>query len=351
MAAWVALSLWSALAAAPGGSEPTALAITWSAPEECPLRERFEAELGVRTSKARPAVPGEKPGATLEVRIAKAGARYVATSKLRVGFGGLTTRELKGAHCDTLIGALSLTIALLIDPEGARTSPVAPEELRPEPPPAPAVLPPATPPAAAPEPTPVPPPAPVAVAEAPRAPEPVPAAPVAVEPPPSRQLEFLAHAAFSTALRGAFELQLGLGAALDLSWLRAELTALVLPGRRLTTPVGAAEYRAFGGQLAALAQLRPWPWLALGLGPHLTLLAMPVVAPDAEVPRPQVAFLVAPGLTAQVRFRLGLLRLALEGGAGAHAVRHPFLVDGAGVAFETPVIFAFVGAAAGVALP
>ncbi|MBX7102312.1 MAG: hypothetical protein K1X89_31640, partial [Myxococcaceae bacterium] len=148
MAAWLAVTVWSALAAAPGPTEPMPLAITWTAPEECPLRERFEAELGVRTAKARPATPAETPGATLDIRIVKAGARYQATSKLRVGFGGLTVRELKGARCDSLIGALSLTIALLIDPEGARTSPVAPEELRPEP----LAPPPASPPPAAPAP-------------------------------------------------------------------------------------------------------------------------------------------------------------------------------------------------------
>ena len=136
---WVWLALWAG-GATPSPTPQTTLAITWSAPEVCPLRQRFEAELKARTPRIQVAAEGEPAGATLEVRITSVGKRFVALSKLRVGFGGLTVRELKSASCQTLIGALSLTVALLIDPGGAKTGAIIVEELPPPPEPEPVAV-------------------------------------------------------------------------------------------------------------------------------------------------------------------------------------------------------------------
>jgi hypothetical protein len=138
-------------------AEATPIRIELDAPPDCATAEAFFESVRARTERARPVKEGET-GVRVVVKLTRVGPR--AHGELRVigDHGESDTRRVDGATCTDVVDALSLTVALAVDPT-ARLGPPAP---KPEQAPAPVC----------PEPEPPPPPPP---------PEP--------PPPPPRKLE------------------------------------------------------------------------------------------------------------------------------------------------------------------
>lgn len=116
----VLLVLSLAVTATPG-SRPTA--ITWTAPEGCPSTEAFVAAMQFRTERITVVGADEAPTAWLDAAIERLGTRFSGRLTVRLA-SGATTRQLAGTRCETVMEALSLFAALLIDPEHAKTGPL-----------------------------------------------------------------------------------------------------------------------------------------------------------------------------------------------------------------------------------
>ncbi len=174
----VAALVLTLLAADASSEEARPTFIRWSAPSDCPSEAAFTKALEFRTPRVRRVRVGEEPTAWLDAEVTHQGPRFVGKVSVRLPSGALQ-RSVKSPKCETVLAALSLAAALLIDPEHAKLGPLPPEVLAPTPPPEPAPPPPepTTPPA---EPAPATPPTP---AEPPE-PRPTPPPPSVVAPPP-----------------------------------------------------------------------------------------------------------------------------------------------------------------------
>lgn len=343
MTGWV---LW-ALVAAASGDERISLEVAYEAPEACPPRARFEAELQARSGKLRIVDASQTPQAQVTVRIVTQKKRYVGTSKLRTLLSGVTTREFKSAQCETLVQAAALATALLLDPEGTKTGAVT-VELTPVVAPVDAGV-----------------PAPLVV-------EPIDAG--VVEPPvlivdagiveplvltdagppapvePARDdahVELSAGGGVTSGLSGAVDPLVQLTVALQLSRVRLALSPQFVFGRRVTSSAGVAQYLGVGGRFDALASFPLGEVLRLEGGVSVTVLVLPVTGPEAEVPGRALGVLVAPGPFARVALQLGRFRVALEGGAGINLRAERYLIDGAGLVFAAPRLFGLLGASVG----
>jgi len=312
------------------------LFVLFDAPKECPPQQRFEAELRLRTSKVE-LVSEAKSDTRLTVTIKKVKGRFIGTSSMH------GEREFKGGNCESVVAAMALATALLLDPE-ARTSPVTAEEIAAAPPPK-----------AAPEPEPAPPPAPEPVA----APEPAPA-PVAVvaeppqpPPPPAPSpwtFTLLAGGGLSSAVSGGVEPGVSLSLSLRRGRVFGQLTPLFLFGRTVSSANGTAVYRSGGARLDLGAAFDLGP---IELRPHaqLTTLVVPISAPQAEEPRPGTSVLVAPGVALQVLLALGAWRVSLDGGAGFNVRRERYVIADVGQVFAAPVVFGYASLGVGRTIP
>lgn len=341
MTGWV---LW-ALVAAASGDERISLEVAYEAPEACPPRARFEAELRARSEKLRVVDPTQTPQAQVTLGIVMQKKRYVGTSKLRTLLSGVTTREFKSAQCETLVQAAALATALLLDPEGTKTGAVTVDLTPVVAPvdagvPLPVVV----------EPVDAGAPAPVVIVDAGVA-EPVvvdAGAPPVVESPPSElHVEVSAGGGVTSGLSGAVDPLVQLTVAVQLPRFRLALSPQFVVGRRVTSSAGVAQYLGAGGRLDALASFPIASVLRLEGGASVTVLVVPATGPDAELPGRALGVLVAPGPFARVALQLGGLRVALEGGAGVNLRAERYVIDGAGLVFAAPRLFGLVGASVG----
>lgn len=121
--------------------EATPIRIELDAPSDCATAEAFFESVRARTERARPVKEGEA-GVRVVVKLMRVGSR--AHGELRVigDRGESDTRRVDGATCTEVVDALSLTVALAVDPT-ARLGPPsakpaeAPAPVCPEPPPPP----------------------------------------------------------------------------------------------------------------------------------------------------------------------------------------------------------------------
>jgi hypothetical protein len=145
-----ALGVVALLASTVEPSDTTGIRIELDAPPDCATAEAFYESVRRRTERVRPVIEGE-PGVRVVVRLMRVGTR--AHGELRVigEHGESDTRRVDGNTCTEVVDALSLTVALAIDP----TVHLAP----PEPPPTVVVesTPPPVPPPEEPPPSPPPP--------------------------------------------------------------------------------------------------------------------------------------------------------------------------------------------------
>lgn len=335
MTAWV---LWALVAGA--GGERIDLLVELQAPEACPPRARFEAELRARSEKLRVVETATAQSASVSLHITQEKKRFVGTSKAKTAMSGVTQRQFKSAQCETLIQAAALATSLLLDPEGTKTGEVT---VSLEPKVAEVVD------AGVLEPVPV-------IVDAGAPPiidagvpivvvvEPVDAG---VEVPSPLQLELALGGGVTTAISGAVDPELQVSVALQWPRFRLALSPRYVVGRRVSSSNGVAQYFAVGGRLDGLLSFPLGALLRLEGGAQLSVLVVPVTGPDAEVPGRALGVLVAPGPFARVVVVLGSLRLALEGGGGVNVLAERFVIDGAGLVFAAPRLFGTVGLSVG----
>ena len=113
----LALGVVAALAS----TDATGIRIELDAPADCATAEAFYEKVRSRTERVRPVVEGET-GVRVVVRITRVGAK--AHGELRVigESGESDTRRVDGTTCTEVVEALSLTVALAVDPT-ARLAP------------------------------------------------------------------------------------------------------------------------------------------------------------------------------------------------------------------------------------
>ncbi|MBM4782585.1 MAG: hypothetical protein GQE15_33335 [Archangiaceae bacterium] len=337
MTAWV---LWALVAGA--GGDRIDLLVELQAPEACPPRARFEAELRARSEKLRIVDAPTAQAATVSLNITQEKKRFVGTSKVKTAMSGVTQRQFKSAQCETLIQAAALATSLLLDPEGTKTGEVT-VSLEPRP------VEPVD--AGSPEPVVVVVDAGVPLVEPvdAGAPPVVVAEPVDAGAPASSpvQLELALGGGVTTAISGAIDPELQVSVALQWPRFRLALSPRYIVGRRVSSANGVAQYFAAGGRLDGLFSVPLGTVLRIEGGAQLSVLMVPVTGPEAEVPGRALGVLVAPGPFARVVVLVGSLRLALEGGLGVNLRAERYLIDGAGLVFTAPRLFGTVGLSVG----
>lgn len=338
MTAWV---LWALVAGA--GGERIDLLVELQAPEACPPRARFEAELRARSEKLRIVETATPQSASVSLHITQEKKRFVGTSKVKTAMSGVTQRQFKSAQCETLIQAAALATSLLLDPEGTKTGEVT-VSLEPKPAevvdagvlkPVPVVLDAGVPPIT----EPVDAGAPIVVVV-----EPVDAGVTEQSP---LQLELALGGGVTTAISGAVDPELQVSVALQWPRFRLALSPRYVVGRRVSSSNGVAQYFGAGGRLDGLLSFRLGALVRLEGGAQLSVLVVPVTGPDAEVPGRALGVLLAPGPFARFVVAVGSLRLALEGGGGVNVRAERYVIDGAGLVFAAPRLFGTLGLSVG----
>jgi hypothetical protein len=115
------LQMLALVALAPGPAPPTAVFVDFDAPARCSDADAFYAGLVSRTSHIRRAGAGES-AVQLKVRLARAGGKVHGELRIVGEQADSGTRRVDGASCEQVVEALSLTVALALDPTGAAAS-------------------------------------------------------------------------------------------------------------------------------------------------------------------------------------------------------------------------------------
>ena len=339
LSATAAVGLAIVLAHVPvSADEPARLSLAFDAAPGCPSRERFEQELAYRTSRLV-IDPSRDASSRLDVRITEQRGRYVGKLVLALG-GASESRAVTGARCETVVAALSLAAAVLVDP-GARTDPL-PATLEPAP------IEDAGTDADAPEPEPeaaAPPPAPIDAA---------PIEPPPPPPPPPEGPRFVPSveigAGATTAIDGVDPLALlGFGVRRRGTGALRLVGAIATPAEASAAP-GTIAYQLQGGRLDVCP-------LALGDALRLdacafgAVWAVAVRAPSAAVDLPQIRWLVTPGAIARAGVVTGRVTLSVDVGAGVHVAQERFRIDPAGEVLRVPLVYGLGGVGAALAIP
>lgn len=320
--------VFALLAAAP---ERRPTAVTFSGPDECPARERYQSELTFRSDRIELTSP-DAATAQVVVVIVRKKRQFEGTVVVTTSSGKAVTKRVSGPKCESVTAALSLAAALVLDPEAKLG--VVPQRLpppEPEPPPQVLVEPELAPPVLQPEP---PPPAPV--------PGSAPAA-VVTPPvrPPSVPLRFALHAAadVATTISGGVDPSFGLSASLlvpaRVSFV-SRLSGAGGTGRSVTNPNGTVVYGAH-----FTAHLEVGAALPLGVfRPEVTVGARLVGATlqgqGADEVTASTRVLAEAGPRARGVFVFGAWEVAAAGGASASLTRERYLFQPAGVVFSVP---------------
>lgn len=115
-------------AAVPDGETdagPTPVEVQFEGPSACSEATAFFASLRSRTTHVRVA-EGDEPRTTLRVRLARDRTQVVGELRIIDDSGATDMRRVRGANCDDVVQALSLTAALALDPTAVLS--VSPEE-------------------------------------------------------------------------------------------------------------------------------------------------------------------------------------------------------------------------------
>ena len=96
-------------------TEVTAIRIELEAPPECATAEAFYEAVRARTERARTVREGEA-GVRVVVRLSRVGPRVHGELRVIGEHGESDTRRVDGGTCTEVVEALSLTVALAVDP-------------------------------------------------------------------------------------------------------------------------------------------------------------------------------------------------------------------------------------------
>jgi hypothetical protein len=113
----------------------TSFSVAFEAPESCPSKQEFVAEIRRRSRKAAPVGPAETPDVVVSVKIDPKRRPFVGRLALTSG-ASFKERTVTDRSCAAVVSAIALVTALAIDPE-AETRPLAslPDPPSPLPPP------------------------------------------------------------------------------------------------------------------------------------------------------------------------------------------------------------------------
>lgn len=320
--------LMSVALSAPPAEDVQLARLEWQAVEGCPGAQRFIGALSFRTARAR--IVDDTSDALIVVGIERVGRRFRGRLTLRLPTG-VTNREAQGPRCESVVEALSLMSALVIDPEHARLGPLPAQlPLEPVKPPPREVEPPVVP-VVQPEPAkPEPVVEPVAVVQ-----------PAVVEPAPAPAQTFRLGAFLqaTTAISG----QPDFGGAAALSFqrnvFRARLELGGGTGRTVTTSTGAGRYDFH-------VQANTGAGLGVELGPfaaellavaQLTLFT--VQAPEAIQPISATRFSPAIGPSAGLSLSFGPWSVVARALVGFTLRRDTYVIDPEGGVFSNPLVF------------
>lgn len=320
---------------------------TLSTLDGCPSREAFVNELSARTDRVRHVETTGEATAWVTASISRRGTRFEGKLEVRTKDGAKSKKTLQSPSCDTLTRAMTLTVALVLDPEGTRLV------LEPVPlPPAPVVVP--EPPA------PVEPPPVVTPVEPPVVVTPPPPALVVPAPSPSSasaRWEFLAMALTSSGVSG--QPDFGAGARGGL-WLgrdeavlafAASVCAGALSGRTVASEgIGRVRYGArFLGEVDAGLGLsfKPVRVMVGGFGQLGSVL---VEGLDGDELYGSQRWLWAVGPLARVTVAFGPVLVGARVGAGFALRRESYRIEPRGVVFSVPSVALSAALEVGVAL-
>jgi hypothetical protein len=121
------------------GGDTTPIRIGYEAPASCPAESALFDAIQARTDHVRPATADE-PALEVNVRVTRTEHGYVGEVRETMNHNESSARSMDGETCKDVVEALSLTIALSVDPEAHAPIPkpaVAPAPLVCPPPPAP----------------------------------------------------------------------------------------------------------------------------------------------------------------------------------------------------------------------
>lgn len=113
-----------------GEAVPVAIRVNYDAPSECPNAAAFYDAVSARTDHVRPAV-GEEPRLDVTVRVTRDARGFAGEVREVVNGKESAVRSMDGQTCKEVVEALSLTVALSIDPNAH--APAAPPTGAPSP--------------------------------------------------------------------------------------------------------------------------------------------------------------------------------------------------------------------------
>jgi hypothetical protein len=334
--------LLAAAALAQAAPDATPVLVQYEAPESCPSQAVFEGALLFRSPRIGMVSAAEQAAVTARVRVTQnAKGAYRGVLELAPRDGAASERAIGGTRCSSVVEALSLAAALLLDPEGVRSAPLpSVSELERLAEAARAAAAPTTEPTPPAEPAPPPASAPSPARPAPPAPAP-PRPPLRAESTDDSGPRRLSVALFGGATSAVHGLdgQAGLGVELAFGAGGLELGPHLAAGfgleRRVSASAGSVVYQPFEVRAGVCAGPRPSRFELAGCaGAALVLLT--VDAPEADTPRPSLRALPSLGLGPRLAYRFGAFALGLELGAGVHLSAERFRIEPEGEVFRLP---------------
>lgn len=305
-------------------------------PAECPTVAVFEEQLTRRTDVVS-LVPRSEASALISITLTRAGKRFTGTARLRLDDGTTTSRTLSGNRCDTLVQALALASALVLDPEHAKTGALDSPMPTAEP----------TEPAALTQPPALEPPVEKAPEVVVTTPEPAPS------PPRSLELLVLAEGGAANNVSATFDLGAGARAQLYLGNQEGRWRAVLglgaggLSGRLVESVNGRARYAPrFVGELEAGAGLG-WRWLHLALTVAARLEPLFVEGLDGDVTSSALRALVSVGPALSLAFGFHDVQLGVRASVPVSLRQERYLIEPRGEVFSVPSLGLTVSLVAG----
>lgn len=324
------LVLFTLLAAAP---EQRPTLVEYQAPVGCPDQAAFQAELAARTDLVRFVPTVREATARVTALVVFKNARFEGSLVVELADGARSKKTLRGPKCETVTRAMTLTAALVLDPENAKT-------VLPDPPP-PVVTPPPPPVVVEPPVVVVPPPPPVV--------EPVVVEPpaVVVTPVPAPvvqvvELDARVGAWLSTGVSGQVDVGAGGRVGVNLGRVdqplrfHASFGAAGLMGRTVTATPGSVRYAT-----RLLAELDvaggfSWRWLRARFGGFVQLAPLFVEGLDGDLRSSSQRWLWAVGPAGTVGVELAGWQVGLRVGVGVALRQESYVIVPRGEVFSVP---------------
>lgn len=314
-------------------AEPRPTLVEYQAPIGCPDQDAFRAELAARTDLVRfvPKVADATARVTALVQFKN--KRFEGSLVVELADGARSKKTLRGPKCETVTRAMTLTAALVLDPENAKT-------VLPDPPP----------------PVVTPPPVPVVV-EAPPVvtpPAPVVVEPVVVEPPPTavivepapavRSLELEARAGvwLSTGVSGQADVGAGGRVGVNVGRVDQPLRLHValglggVTGRTVTATPGRVRYATHLVSELDVGGGFSWRWLRARFGGFVQLAPVFVEGLDGDVRSSSQRWLWAVGPVGFVGGELAGWQVGLRAGVGVALRTESYVIAPGGEVFSVP---------------